>query len=234
MAHPYFRRGFHPLAAFPPRFLELFWKLEAAAIDKFLALGPERFRINVDNSTYMERDTWYGARFNKDIRLISDEIVKMAPPGRVYISFLFDDVCALDIKWSTKGNIKSFYAEEFQTEGETVSVKGALYHPARYIHAEFDLNKGEFIHFDGALHFYSPEDYQARVFSDFNYNEKSERPIKTRSQKLFRMDGKIPIEIWMEFVSRFFTGDPLVFEYFEGAYPKHITEMIDVIRKNNL
>jgi len=236
MAHPYFRRGFYPGAAFPPRFVDLFWRLETPAIQKSIALDRDRVRINVDNSMYMEFDTWYGPKFKRDIHSIPDDVVKLAPPGDLQpfdISFLFNDVCATDIKWSSQGRIKSFYAEEFNTENITVRIDGGKYHPARYIHAEFDLDRGEFRHFDGSLHFYSPEDYQARRYSDFHYNAKNRRLIKSRSLKLFRMDGRIPPDDWIEFVSHYFERNPLIFEYFEGSLPRHTAEMIDILRKRD-
>lgn len=43
------------------------------------------------------------------------------------------------------------------------------------------------------------------------------------------------VETWIEFSSHFLTGNPLVFEYFEGKYPDYINEMLEKVRlrKNN-
>jgi len=32
---------------------------------------------------------------------------------------------------------------------------------------------------------------------------------------------------WINFTSHFFSGNPLILEYFEGNYPKHIPEMLE-------
>ena len=99
----------------------------------------------------------------------------------------------------------------------------------RYAHAEFDLEQNYFRHFDGAIHFYTQEEYYDRRDSDFNYNSKNDVKIKTLSEKIFKFNGKIGIEFWIEFLGHFMTGNPLVIEYFEGKYPEHIE---NIIRKN--
>jgi hypothetical protein len=234
MANSYFRRSFDKGNNYSPRFIELFWNFNDPNIEKYISLDTDRVRINVNDIAYMERDTWYGAQFNKDVGTISDGIVKLRPPldlrGSI-ISFFFNDAYSLDIKWATKNNIKSFQAEEFKTESVTIIKDGIMYYPVRYVHAEFDLEKRYFRHFDGAIHFYNANEYFSRRDSDFNYNFKNSNHIKTLSQKLFKMNGTINVETWVEFTSHFFTGNPLVFEYFEGKYPKHVEELVEKVRR---
>lgn len=236
MAHPYFRRGFHAINNFAPRFVELFWNHTDPMIEKFILLDNDRVRINVDNSTYMEFDTWFGAKFNRDIRQVPDGIVKVRPPADIHeshISFFFSDAYSLDVKWTTKNSIKSFQAEEFKTEAIKIIKDGKEYFPVRYVHAEFDMEKNFFRHFDGAIHFYTETEYYARRDADFNYNSKEGTQIKTLSQKLFKMNGVVTVDTWITFTSHFLTGNPLVFEYFEGEYPEHITDMLQKVRKAN-
>lgn len=238
MAHPYFRRGFHGINNYAPRFIELFWSYNNPDIQSYISLDTNRVRINVDNSIYMERDTWYGAQFNRDIEAVPDGNVKLRPPMDIekhLISFFFRDAYSLDIKWTTKDNIKSFQAEEFKTEDIKLSKDGKEYYPVRYIHAEYDLENKYFRHFDGALHFYTEAEYFSRRDSDFNHNSKNKAHIKTLSQKLFKMNGVVSTDTWIEFSSHFLTGNPLVFEYFEGNYPVHINDMLGKVRlpKNN-
>lgn len=236
MAHPYFRRGFHGTNNYIPRFVELFWNHDNPNIDTYISLDSDRVRINVDNSSYMEFDTWYGAQFNRNILSIPDGIVKLRPPMDIdnsLNSFFFNDAYSLDIKWTTKDGIKSIQMEEFKTEKTKLLKNGIEYFPVRYIHAEYDLDKEYFRHFDGAIHFYTETEYDKRRDSDFNYNNKSQSHIKTLSEKLYKMNGKISVETWIEFSSHFLTGNPLVFEYFEGKYPKHIDEMLEKVRFQN-
>lgn len=233
MAHPFFRRGFHGVNNYAPRFVELFWNFDNPRIDTYISLDADRVRINVDDSSYMELDTWYGAQFDRNIESISDGTVKLRPPMDIdnfLNSFFFRDAYALDIKWATKERIKSFQAEEFKTEDVKLVKNGIEYYPVRYIHAEYDLDKKFFRHFDGAIHFYKETEYYSRRESDFNYNNKSQNHIKTLSEKLYKMNGQISVDTWIEFSSHFFTGNPLVFEYFEGKYPKHIDEMLEKVR----
>ena len=236
MAHQYFRRGFYHANNFAPRFIELFWGFQNPEIDQYIALDLDRVRINVDNSMYMEFDTWYGAKFDNDISKINDGVSKLRPPLDIedfLISFFFKDAYSLDTKWATKNNIKSFQAEEFKTEEIKIIKDGIEYFPVRYIHAEYDLDKGYFRHFDGAIHFYTANEYYSRRDSDFNYNEKNNNHIKTLSQKLFKMNGKVSVENWINFTSHFFSGNPLILEYFEGQYPEHIKEMLEKVRAEN-
>jgi hypothetical protein len=234
MIDPYFRRSYHNENHFAPRFVDLFWNLKNDAILKYISLDRNRVRIDVDDSSCIELDTWFGAKFNKDIKLIPDGNVKLRPPMDLkdfYISFFFNDIYALDVKWKTNGVIKSFQAEEFKTEKVMVNQNGKEYHPVRYIHAEYDILESTFRHFDGAMHLYTSEEYYARRDSDFNYNFKNAAHIKTFSQKLFKMNGIIDIETWIQFSSHFLSGNPLMFEYFEGDYPEHIIDMLSAVSK---
>lgn len=237
MAHPFFRRSFYDGNNFAPRFIEFFWNLNDIKIDSYIALDYNRVRINVDNSVYKELDKWYGASFSKIIDSINDDVVKIRPPmdlGEHHISFIFSDAYCLDIKWATKGAIKSFQAEEFKTDKIRITINSEEYYPVRYIHAEFDLENQCFRHFDGAVHLYTSEEYYRRRDSDFNYNSKNNTHIKTISEKLFKFNGNIDIDTWIKFTSHFFAGNPLVFEYFEGSYPTRILEILEIIRKKKL
>ena len=236
MANSYFRRSFHELNNYAPRFIERFWNFDHPQIDCFISLDMDRIRINLDNSSYVELDTWYGAKFDRDIENIKDSLVKVVPPQDISysdISMFFADVYCLDINWSTKNGIKSFQAEEFKNETIRVSKNGVTYFPVRYIHAEYDLKTRCFRHFDGAIHFYTETEYYSRRDSDLDYNSKSQKHIKTLSQKLFKMNGEVSAETWIEFTSHFLTGNPLVFEYFEGEYPQRIEEILGILRKKN-
>lgn len=236
MASPYFRRGFHETNNYAPRFIEFFWNFSEADIETYISLDMNRVRINVDNSSYMEFDTWFGAKFNNDISQIPDGTVKLRPPVEIdesLNSFFFQNAYSLDIKWATKDHIKIFQSEEFKTDEVKIKRNDNVFYPVRYIHAEYDLDKGYFRHFDGAIHFYTETEYFNRRNSDFNYNNKNANHIKTDSQKLFKMNGKIDICKWIDFSSHFYHGNPLMFEYFEGKYPQHIEEILEKVRMNS-
>jgi len=236
MAHPHFRNGFYPNNNWAPRFIELFWKQEVDNCEWFIALDNNRVRINVDDSMYMEKATWYGPPFKKTIAEIVDDVSKLVPPEDLTptnIRMFFNDAYSLNVKWHTKENIKSFQAEAFQTEDETIQLEGSTYFPAHYVHAEYDLKNNAFRHFDGAVHYYTEEEYRSRRDDDFNYNAKHSRHIKTKSEKLFKINGNIPTELWVELTCQFMTQNPLMYEYFNGSYPELLEEMLPIIRKIN-
>lgn len=232
MVHPFFRRGFFENNNFAPRFVELFWSDKQSEVGKFIAIDKNRIRIDVNGPTWFERDTWYGPNFNKRIDEIDDGIVHLRPTLGIkerFISFFFGEAYSLNIKWESKDGIKSFQAEEFKTERVNLQINGKIVYPVRYIHAEYELKNKYFRHFDGAIHLYSKEDYVIRRNSDFNYNNKSNYKIKSSSEKLFKFNGKIEVEKFIEFSSHFFSGNPLMYEYFAGKYPDYILDKLDLI-----
>lgn len=238
MASKFFRRSMSQGNSYAPRFIEMFWGMEDERLSTSILIDFNRVRIDSMGSM-IELDTWYGASFNQDIGAIKDGLVKLAPPSTLDdfdIKFFFSSVIALDIEWGQKREhnrvFKNFQAEEFKTEDTLLEYSDDILHPSRYIHSEYDLDKKCFTHFDGAIHFYSTEDYILRRFSDFNYNAKNDKHIKGSALKLFRIDGSLTLDKWTEFVGQFFTGNPLVHEYFEGKLPERIQNMIDAKMKD--
>lgn len=233
MAHPFFRRGMHEQSNFAPRFVELFWGFQHDCVDKYVAIDEDRLRINVDSSCYMERDTWYGAPFSEEIANIPIGIGKLRPPSDLkesYNDFFFANAYCLDFKWSQQGGIKTFQSLELKSAAVQLVRGGERYFPGRYVHAEFDLSKGVFRHFDGAVQLFREDEYLQRRDSDFNINAKHLSHLKARSKKLFKLNGQISVKTWVELCCHFFTGNPLVFEYFTGQYPAHVIDALNKLR----
>lgn len=233
MAHPYFRRGHYENNNFAPRFLEVFWGIEDEFIDSYLALDYDRVRIDVGGPTYLEADTWYGAPFNRDIAKLPNGISKLRPPTDLtnhHLAFVFGSTYSLDIKWEEKKGIKVFQAQELKSSDVQVERMGQLFHPMRYLHAEFDIQQDTFRHFDGAIQFLTPDEYENRRDSDLNYNRKSRVQIKSISEKLFKINGQVSVELWSELAAQFFTGNPLIIEYLSGSFPKHVNDYLETMR----
>lgn len=236
MAHSAFRRSFSKYNNYAPHFISLFWDFEDTKTKSYIALDEDRVRVDMHHSIYMEFDTWYGAPFNQEIAKISNGISKLCPPQDIddmFLSFIFSDNYALDIKWSQQGSIKTFQAEEFKTEKVQCMRSGEKFYPARYIHAEFDLDAGTFRHFDGAIHYYKESDYFNRRGSDFNYNLKNINQLKSPSEKVFKFNGVISVSAWVEFCCHFFASNPLIHEYFSGKYPSHVIDALEKISNIN-
>lgn len=235
MPHHFFRRGFAKRNNFAPLLVDRLWSLSDPNIETSIAVDLDRVRINVDETVYMEMDTWYGAPFSKDIGTISDGLVKLHPPLDLessHISFLFNDAHSLNAVWNTKEGVKSFQAEEFKSEDVKIQIDGQYFYPARYIHAEYVLDKKQFRHFDGAVHLYTEDEYYRRRDYDFNYNSKGNGHIKAKSVKIFKMNGTINVDTWVDDCCHFCSGNPLILEYFDGKYPDNISDMVNKLRKN--
>lgn len=130
MAHPYFRRGYHDNCNFAPRFIDVFWKFNKKDIQKHIAIDSDRVRINVDNTMYMEFDTWYGAKFQETIKDIDDGVVKLRPPldlNSFEIEFFFGDTYALDIKWSSKMESRHFKQRNLRVKNVRYQEMGKIF-----------------------------------------------------------------------------------------------------------
>lgn len=237
MADSYFRRGMHPISNWAPRFIEIFWANDFSGATKYIGIDEDRVRVDVDGPAYFGRDTWYGAPFSEDIRSIPSGVVKLRPPldvGRIFNEFFFAQAYCLDIKWSEANGIKTFQALEFKTDDVQVEFSGVAHYPARYIHAEFDIAENCFRHFDGAIQLYREPEYRQRRDSDFNMTVKVRDQVKARSKKVFKINGALKTQEWVELCCQFLAANPLSFEYFTGAYPSHVEEAVSKVRSGEL
>lgn len=233
MAHPCFRRQMHAWNNWAPRFIDLFWALENTGLEKSIALDEDRVRIDVGGPMYAEADTWYGPPFSKEISQIAPGNVKLRPPtelSNIRLQMFFSSAYCVDVKWSGSGGIKTFQALELKTEDVQIALDDGQYHPARYLHAEFDTQSRTFRHFDGAVQYLTEAEYQARRDSDFSMTYKTTQHIKPKSKKVFKLNGSIEVDDWVELSSHFFAANPLMFEYFNGAYPNHILNILEKLR----
>src|SRR5690606_36234113 len=108
-----YRRAMSQNANWAPRFIELFWRFNSPNVTKYIALDDDRVRVNVDDSLYIEADTWYGAPFNDDVRTIKPGVSKLRPPldlSPALIELFFANVYCLDIKWAESADVKTFQA----------------------------------------------------------------------------------------------------------------------------
>ncbi len=211
MAHHCFRRNMSLINNWAPQFIDMFWVFDGPGIEKYIALDEDRVRIDVDGMGYVEADTWFGAPFNEDIGDIKPGIVKLRPPLDLdpdATSMIFADAYCLDIKWSESDGIKTFQGLELKTERTQIEVDGQRYFPARYLHAEYDLNAGCFRHFDGAIQLFTEGEYLQRRDSDFNMTMKSQAHVKARSTKVFKINGPLRTPDWVEFCCHFFAKKP--------------------------
>ena len=205
--HQFLRRSYaaHHNVDFLNRFVAFYSKSRgsnrfAVALDA-RRLMPEEYYRN-----YAEKDMWYGPRFERDRvgdpALSGTTLVKRASPYP-----LFDkNHDRTEFRWSTAGSVKTFEAEELSSP--TYVHDGYIIN--RYVHAEFDLESGSFRHFDGAAKVYSSDAYAARFDTELPNEPRCQRKIK-----LFRVDGEIETDSWIDLTTFFFRGNEMVVEYFD-------------------
>jgi hypothetical protein len=236
MAHSCYRRQMYPNNNWAPRFIDLLWEFDDPNVEKYIAIDEDRVRINVDGSSYHEADHWYGAPFDEDIRKIKSGAVKLRPPLDLessYVGFLFADAYCLDIKWSESNGIKTFQALEMKTHDIQIEIDSRNYFPARYLHAEFDISANCFRHFDGAIQYFLEDEYLQRRDSDFNMTTKNSSHVKARSKKVFKLNGPLSADNWVELCCHFYAANPLTFEYFTGTYPEHVINVLTKLQARN-
>lgn len=238
MFHPFFRRNLSDTANYAPGIVNAFIFEEQKKNQVLsIAIDLHRLRINVDDTFYAEFDTWFGPRFYNEIGRISDGPSKLAPPPGLSESFYdrwFSNTKFLDILWTSHQHVREFQLEEIKAEIISVNYRGKIFHPVRYIHAEFDEETGYFRHMDGAVHLYSDDEYEIRTRENLNINvENFRNRIKPLSVKLFKINGQIPSSQFVSYCSLFLVHDPLIHEYFTGKMPEPCAKAIKFHQTEN-
>lgn len=177
-------------------------------------LSPCRIAIDADRMMprealrkYMEFDTWYGPPFDSS-RLDSPSHVGLTVVGRNKRS-LFHLGAKLeftDFLWSYKKGVKTFELEEASSIDYQFS--GLILN--RYVHSERDTTQNKFRHLDGAVKIFDPETYATRLDRHL-----PDTKFAKKKTKLWRIDGDIPEDVWMDLIAMFMKENEMVFEYFD-------------------
>ena len=179
----------------------------------FIKMNSENtFRIAIDHNRIMpkeryerliEEDRWYGPPFSlKNIDEPTGELVTVIGNNNSDIN---NDLIQTEFYWSYKNGIKTFQVEELSDK----SYLFENYYFNRYIHSERDINKKNLRHIDGAVKVYLKNDYGKRLNTRMPDEFKSYKKIK-----LFRIDGNIDLNTWVELISYFYKANKMVIEYF--------------------
>lgn len=237
LVHPYFRRGHNIINNFPSSLVQKLLSISDDKIEMSLALDVNRVRIDEETSIHLECDYWFGPKFSGEIEKQRTGPTRHGLPSgipKTSLSWLFDNNYALMAQWSDKSDAKSFQAKAFKDETIFMIKDELMVYPTYYVHAEYDLDLRQFRHFDGAMHFYTEEEYFAARDLEFKQRNKVETQFKAGSKKLFKLNGIVSIEKWVELMGEFMSGNPLIHEYFTGKYSPQIEEQLENVRQKAL
>lgn len=206
--HQLLRRGFtsNPNFEFLGRLVSCYQK----------SASTSRFSIAIDHTRLMpkeffvqlaELDRWFGPRFDAarldDARYVGLTVHRRLRPS---IFDLTNRIDRTEFFWKHRKGIKSLEVEE-------ISASDYLFGPYiinRYAHLERDILAHVVRHLDGAAKVYTTESYGARVESKIP-NE----PRAFLKPKLFRIDGEIADDTWLDLIAHFFKANEMVIEYFD-------------------
>lgn len=110
-----------------------------------------------------------------------------------------------DFVWRPNGDEIHFTCEELP-KSSYLDVRGS-----RYFHAIFEKSTGKVIHCDGAIRFYSDEEYQYRL----NYHVRNPEVRKIGNRvKIFQIDEAIDEDLFMRLATNFFVWNEDAIGYF--------------------
>lgn len=172
-----------------------------------LALNEQHFMAESAFSPFLERDYWWGPPLPAD---------SLDDPHKLGVtvhgdpeSGLMHEYPRLYVDWSLdKEGHKVVQIEELS---EDPGANRAGLRLLRYLHAIRDIERGVFIHCDGAVRAYTHEQYEARTAKDYVTGRES----AGRYRKVFRLDGAIQTDAWSSIAARWFRGNRLMTEYLD-------------------
>ena len=176
---------------------------------KKIALDPRKMLPARKYPTPILADYWYGPKFNltqvdEPIHGIELTVHTRLPDSKRNLVGLRLD--RTEFLWSLRENLKTLQIEEIVPFDEKEHTRRVA---ARYIHTIRDIEHQTFTHLDGAIRWYLPSNYVRRCATKL-----SDHPDADGYFKLFRIDGEIPNQDWLDLIANFFSGNELIHEYF--------------------
>lgn len=186
-------------------------------VQTLLTIGGDRancLRVAVDADhlmpaaefrPYFERDFWFGPPLSRDA-LDDPRAVGVTVHGDPEQGFLHE-YPRLFVDWRLNKEGRKVVQLEELSDHHSASRGG--FRILRYLHAIRDIQRGVFVHCDGAVRAYDAPAYARRVERMFV----TERQSATHYRKLFRVDGVITTDQWSNVVAQWFRHNHLVIEY---------------------
>ena len=184
------------------------------------------FRIAVDHRRIMpkdhyarviELDTWYGPPFDPakldDPRAVGLTVVVR---NKNSLFGLANQLDRTEFLWTYRDAVKTFEIEEISSTGYRFDA----YYLNRYAHSERAIGPGVTRHLDGAVKIYLADAYHDRVGARLPNEARCFRKIK-----LWRIDGDVDLEDWIDLICFFFKSNEMLIEYFN---PEAFEEMFEL------
>ena len=208
--HQFLRRGFssNPNFAFTGTFARYFHN--NVNTNKFkIAIDHRRIMNFEDWRQCIECDTWFGPKFDRE-KLDDPDYLGLTVVGRANPHSIGNyPLIHTEFFWKRneqRNEIKTFEIEEVSCPTRPIE----NFNINRYAHAERDMERQTFQHFDGAAKIYRANQYTGRTATNMPNEQKSDFYIK-----LFRIDGTIDLDDWISLLSMFYKGNEMVIEYLD-------------------
>ena len=170
-----------------------------------IALDVDRIMLSKDWSRYCRRERYYGPKFTNDIPSNkSGQTAYVLNDADKFATHSYET----DFYWENKKD-NSFHleVEELQVTDRANTSEDVL---CKYVHTHYDRENSTFVHIDGAIRKYNADSYLKRTVGNIKSRDLSQRV------KLFRVDGKIPFDIWKTIVASYMEHNGTIDEYFNS------------------
>lgn len=216
--HQLLRRGYtsNPNFDFTGRFL-IYYQQTKSCNRFHIAIDHRRIMPKELYSQIIELDTWFGPSFNRE-KLDDPNAVGLTVIKRNKDS-LFELTNSLDrteFFWSHRNDIKTFEIEEVSDIGFSFE----RYYINKYVHSDRNIEHKVTRHIDGAAKVYLKDNYPNRISTHMPTEFKCHKKIK-----LWRIDGGIDLDSWIQLTSLFYKGNEMIIEYFN---PEEFVQVFDL------
>jgi len=164
-------------------------------------LDPFLNREDKDFPNMEYRAWWYGLPLNWErIKSLTQEEHRRAGPDE----WTRRDVLYTDLVWSPRGNEVHFICEEIPTDN-SLSIRGS-----RYFHAIYNPNEEVFTHIDGAVRFFTKDEWIIRKDAHVRDAGKIGKRVK-----IFKLEGLLSKEVFTAVLPSFFVWNRDIHQYFK-------------------
>ena len=203
-AHPYLRRSLSRFNSLNVPFLTC---LQEKMPNAKIALDADMIGLAGTESPHREYAYWWGPQFDNDLSKIP---LGVSHFENEHYDRLMSPVLHTECGWYIQDDIRTFECEEI-TDIRNINHSCDMY-GCRYVHSMLAADSGLPYHLDGAIRAYDDEKMLHRL--DVNLKQADRNTVYT---KLWRVDQRIPVEIWKELITHYYRDNHLIGEYFGGV-----------------